>query len=175
MIALIQAGMSKIWIRPKGSLEFRASIASTAGRTSSAAAAKARAVTTPLTINRLIVARVDRRSGISRSRMRNPMNSPTMTAAVIGRGRWNVSSATAVASWCTFSVGFLTRVYSWVGCAAYSVSRLNPNRGLIGIVSPATSNTGYARKLIGPDAGPGSTTKSRPRLSSTRLAGWCPK
>ncbi len=29
--------------------------------------------------------------------------------------------------------------------------------------------------LIGPDTGPGSTTRSRPRESSKRFAGWWPK
>jgi hypothetical protein len=49
--------------------------------------------------------------------------------------------------------------------------RMNENRtsALAGL--PAISSTGYARKLIGPDTGPGSTSRSRPRLSSNRLAG----
>lgn len=42
------------------------------------------------------------------------------------------------------------------------------------VFSPISS-TGYARKLMGPETGPGVTTRSRPLLNSKRLAGWCPK
>ncbi len=36
---------------------------------------------------------------------------------------------------------------------------------------PSISSSGYAKKLIGPVAGAGSTIKSRPLVSSNRLAG----
>ena len=43
------------------------------------------------------------------------------------------------------------------------------------ITSPFISSKGYARKLIGPLCGSGSTTKSRPFVSSKRFAGLWPK
>src|SRR6266446_8763075 len=39
------------------------------------------------------------------------------------------------------------------------------------ITSPFISSSGYTRKLIGPLSGSGSTTRSRPFVSSKRLAG----
>lgn len=54
-------------------------------------------------------------------------------------------------------------------------ARSNRNSVCTFRVSPSTSSTGYARKLMGPEAGPGSTSRSRPRVNSNRLAGWWPK
>jgi hypothetical protein len=42
-------------------------------------------------------------------------------------------------------------------------------------ISPFTSSKGYARKLIGPLWGSGSTSRSRPFVSSKRFAGLWPK
>ena len=56
-----------------------------------------------------------------------------------------------------------------------TVERRKENFGLMRTYSPPTSSVGYAKKLMGPETGPGVIDRSRPRLSSMRLAGWWPK
>jgi hypothetical protein len=72
---------------------------------------------------------------------------------------------------------FLSLVQSALGAIARLVLQIQARvrrkaklvSGFTGL--PSISSNGYAKKLIGPVAGAGSTIKSRPLVSSNRLAG----